>query len=348
MRRDVDNPLDGADVEELMRRALEATRDTYPHPNPRVGAIVTSPEGTIKRVAAHIEPGAPHAEVLALGGLEETNGDTMIVTLEPCNHHGKTPPCVEAIVNAGIATVYVGAVDPDERVRGKGIAALRDAGVAVVETGLDAIVEANDRGYYHHRRTGLPFVTLKLAMTLDGQIAAADGTAKWISSPESRHDTHVLRANSDAVIAGAGTVRADDPSLDVRIEGWEGPQPVPVVFKGTRPLPPEAKLWRRNPIIVEPHANGVVDVNKALSDLGDAGITSVLVEGGSHLASSFVAAGAVDELIVYIGAKLAGGVGLPAFGGLFATISDALPIAFTNLERLGPDVKITAKIERTT
>ena len=348
MRRNVDNPLDGTAVETLMRRALESTSDTYPHPNPRVGAIVISRDGDVRTIAAHRGPGTPHAERLALDGLSDTTGNSMVVTLEPCTHHGRTPPCVDAIIAAGITRVYVGAVDPDERVGGRGIATLRASGIEVIETGLAEIVERNDPSYYHHRRTGRPLVTLKLAPTLDGQVAALDGSSRWITSSEARLDAHRLRASHDAVLVGAGTVRTDDPELTVRIEGWDGPQPVPVIFKGSRGLPRDAKILSRDPIVIEPDDSGTVPVIESLNDLGDTGITSVLVEGGAHVARSFIEADAVDEVVVYVGAKLAGGVGIPAIAGRFATISDALPITFTGVDRLGPDIRITATIGRTT
>jgi diaminohydroxyphosphoribosylaminopyrimidine deaminase/5-amino-6-(5-phosphoribosylamino)uracil reductase len=335
-------------VDALMRRAVEATSRTYPHPNPRVGAIVISPDGAVRRIGAHVQPGTPHAERLALDGLDNTEGDTMIVTLEPCTHHGETPPCTDAIIEAGIRRVYIGTVDPDERVSGRGIATLRAAGVDVVDTGLAEIVERNDPGYYHHRRTGRPLVTLKLAITLDGQVAALDGTSRWITSPEARLDAHQLRASHDAVLVGAGTVRADDPELTVRIDGWDGPQPFPVIFKGSQALPPDARLWRRDPTVMEPGPNGEVSVMDAIEELGNEGLTSVLVEGGARVARSFVSAGMVDEFVVYVGAKLAGGVGLPALAGAFTTIADALPLTFTGVKRLGPDIKITARIERNT
>jgi diaminohydroxyphosphoribosylaminopyrimidine deaminase/5-amino-6-(5-phosphoribosylamino)uracil reductase len=348
MRRTVDNLFDGAAVGMLMRRAVEATSGTYPHPNPRVGAVVISPDGTVRNVGAHVRPGTPHAEVLALEGLTDTAGDTMVVTLEPCNHHGRTPPCTDAIIDAGIVRVFVGTVDPDEQVSGRGVAALRHAGIEVVETGLSEMIEGNDPGYYHHRRTGRPLVTLKLALTLDGQIAALDGTSRWITSSDARSDAHELRASHDAVLIGAGTLREDDPELTVRIDGWHGPQPIPVVFKGRRPLPLEAKLWQRDPIVVEPTSDGTVSITDSLEDLARVGITSVLVEGGANVARSFIEADVINEIIVYVGAKLAGGTGLPALAGPFTTMADALPLTFTGVDRIGPDLKITARIERNT
>ncbi len=342
MRRAVDNPLDGAVVDELMRRALAETVGTHPHPNPRVGAIVLSSDGRVLSVAAHTGPGQPHAEQLALDDVPRGDGHTMVVTLEPCDHHGRTPPCTNAIIAKGIAHVVVGSLDPDSRVQGRGIARLRDAGIAVTESGLSELVEANDRGYFRHRRTGNPFVTLKLAVTLDGQIAAIDGTSRWITGREARADAHQLRAEHDAVAVGAGTLRVDDPELTVRLTDFEGPQPTAVVFKGIEDLPPEARILKREPIIVEPDGTGRVNIPRALRELGDCGITALLIEGGSRIARSFLDAGVVDELVVYVGAKLAAGTGLPAVAGAFSSMDAALPVRFTEVVQIGPDIKIVA------
>jgi len=344
MRRTVDNPLDGAVVDELMRRAVEATTGTYPHPNPRVGAIVVSPQGSVRSVAAHRGPGQPHAERLAIRELVDTEGDTMVVTLEPCDHHGRTPPCTDAIIESGIARVIIGAADPDPRVRGGGIQRLREAGIEVLESGHTELVEANDPAYYHHRRTGRPFVTLKLAMTLDGQIAATDGTSRWITSREAREDAHRLRAENDAIAVGAGTIRADDPELTVRLDGYQGPQPTPVIFKGTQELPPHAQVVDRDHVVVQPDESGRVRIRPALDHLAGMGILSVLVEGGAELARSFIDAELVDELVVYLGAKLAGGTGHPAIAGTFPSIDCALPLTVEDVVRIGPDIKITSRI----
>jgi len=344
MRRAVDNQFDGVAVDELMRVALDATSSTYPHPNPRVGAVVVSPEGTVRSVGAHQHPGQPHAERLALEGLTDVTQDTMVVTLEPCDHHGATPPCTDAIIDSGIKSVIVGALDPDPRVRGRGVQRLRAAGIEVLESDLSELVESNDVSYFHHRRTGRPLVTLKLAVTLDGQIAALDGTSQWITSPESRNDAHYLRSQNDAVAVGAGTVLADDPLLTVRLDGYSGRQPIPVVFKGERPIPIDAMIMGREPIILEPDGSGGVDIGAALDTLGHRGVTSLLVEGGATLARSFLDSGAVQGLIIYIGARLAAGTGAPAVAGPFLTLDDALPISITHVDRVGPDVKITARI----
>ena len=342
MRRAVDNQLDGAAVDELMRRALQATAGTFPHPNPRVGAIVVNPEGDIVSLAAHERPGQPHAERLALAGLDEVVGHTMVVTLEPCNHQGRTPPCTEAIIASGISRVVVGAPDPDERVQGAGVQRLRSAGVDVIEAGSASAVEANDPAYFANRRSRRPFVTLKLAMTLDGQIAANDGSSRWITGPQARLDVHRLRAAHDAVLVGAGTVRVDDPELTVRLDGYDGPQPTPVIVKGRSDLPATAKLFERDPIVIEHAGSTRVDIARVLDELEGAGLGSVLVEGGASIARSFLEAGSVDELVVYLGAQLAGGIGLPAIDGTFATISDAMPLEITDVRSIGSDVRVIA------
>jgi diaminohydroxyphosphoribosylaminopyrimidine deaminase/5-amino-6-(5-phosphoribosylamino)uracil reductase len=357
-RRVDDNSFETRRAEELMRIAVGLTDGTSPHPNPRVGAIVLSDSGTMLASHAHVAPGQPHAEVAALAEAgSAASGGTLITTLEPCVHHGRTPPCTDAIIGAGIATVFVGAEDPDERVSGEGISALRRAGIDVVVGVERDTVHASDAGYFHHRRTGMPRVTLKMASTLDGQAAAADHTSQWITGQEAREDAHRLRALTDAVVVGAGTLRDDDPSLDVRLDGYAGPQPRPVIVAGRRPLPDHAAVYERDPIlftptpvdapegiteiVITPGAGGV-DLGSMLKQLGAMGIIDVLVEGGPALAGSLLRDGLVDELVVYLGAKLGAGVGLPAIGGVFPTMDSARTIDIGAVNRLGPDLRIDA------
>ncbi|MGH8875215.1 MAG: bifunctional diaminohydroxyphosphoribosylaminopyrimidine deaminase/5-amino-6-(5-phosphoribosylamino)uracil reductase RibD, partial [Acidimicrobiia bacterium] len=230
---------------ELMRRAIDLARPNRTHPNPRVGAVVVAPDGTVVGEGAHPGAGLPHAEALALAAAgDAAAGATLYVTLEPCGHHGRTPPCTETVVASGVRRVVVGVTDPDPRVAGAGLARLRATGLEVTVGVLEAEVEALDPAYFHHRRTGLPLVTLKAAITLDGQAAAQDGTSQWITGPEARADAHRLRAEADALMVGAGTLRVDDPLLTVRLDGYEGPQPVPVVVAGRRPLPASARALR--------------------------------------------------------------------------------------------------------
>jgi diaminohydroxyphosphoribosylaminopyrimidine deaminase/5-amino-6-(5-phosphoribosylamino)uracil reductase len=346
MRRVGDNSVASSSVERLMRRALEETHRTYPHPNPRVGAVLTTPDGVVLATAAHQARGGPHAEVLVLDDVEDAEGTTLFVTLEPCNHHGETPPCTDAIIDAGIARVIVGATDPDERVSGGGIERLMSAGIDVSVGVLFSDVVANDPGYFHHRTTGRPRLTLKLASTLDGQVAAADGTSKWITSPEARVDAHRLRASNDAVIVGAGTVIADDPALDVRLTGFTGRQPTPVVIAGERAIPVDRQIMNRDPIIYRPNGALRVDPAAVLKDLGARGIVSAMIEGGPTIASAFLAAGLVDEIVWYTASKLAGGRGISAFGGVFETMADITDLDIVDVERVGPDIRITATIIR--
>jgi diaminohydroxyphosphoribosylaminopyrimidine deaminase/5-amino-6-(5-phosphoribosylamino)uracil reductase len=329
-----------------MRLALEATRATFPHPNPRVGAVLSSPDGAILSVTAHHRAGAAHAEVLALDAVADAAGGTLHVTLEPCNHDGRTPPCTDAIIEAGIDKVFVGVTDPDERVAGSGIERLREAGIEVITGALVDEIIANDPGYYHHRTTGLPLVTLKLAATLDGQVGAADGTSKWITSPESREDAHRLRGANDVVIVGVGTIIADDPLLDVRLDGYVGPQPRPVIMAGARSIPPDRRVLDRDPIVYRPQGSPTVDPVTVVKDLGTRGYVSAMVEGGPTIAAAFLNAGLVDRLVWYTAAKLASGRGTPAVAGVFETMADITTIDITDVDRVGPDIRITATITK--
>jgi diaminohydroxyphosphoribosylaminopyrimidine deaminase/5-amino-6-(5-phosphoribosylamino)uracil reductase len=342
-----------------MSEAIDLAAGALPHPNPRVGAVVIDSAGEVAGRGRHDGgPGNPHAEVLALAAAgERAAGGTIVVTLEPCDHEGRTPPCSAAIRAAGIARVVVGAGDPDERVSGRGIAALRSAGIEVVEGVCAAEVEAMDPGYFHHRRTGRPLVTLKAALTLDGQAAAADGTSQWITSPEAREDAHRLRARVDAVLVGAGTVLADDPRLTARAGGSEaGAQPRPVVVAGSRPLPREAAVFGRDPIVFVPAAvplpgrvvempgPGGVDLGGVIDHLGSEGIVDLMVEGGPRIAGSLLSGGLVDRLVLYLGARLAAGTGRPGFAGVFGTLADAVPVAIRSVAQVGPDLRIDCSI----
>lgn len=343
MRRTVDIP-DGLDVDELMLAAIDATRSTYPHPNPRVGAVIVTPQHGVLAHGVCLGDGLAHAEINALETLSDPKdaiGATAVVTLEPCSHTGRTGPCADALIAAGIARVVVGTLDPDPRVSGSGVRRLRDAGITVdVGVREQDVIDA-DRAYFHHRTTGRPFVTLKLAATLDGQVAALDDSSRWITGSPARHDVHRLRSEYDAVLVGAGTVIADDPRLDVRLDGYEGPQPRPVIVVGERVIPDTSQVLQRDPLIYS-HGTDRQDVPSMVKDLGARNVLSVLVEGGPTIASSFVSAGAVDEFVWYIGSKIAGGTGRPAFAGALATIGDLVDVEFTDVRRIGTDIRITA------
>ena len=295
-------------------------------PNPWVGAVI-EPGGF---EGATQPPGGAHAEVVALERAgEAARGATMVVTLEPCAHHGRTPPCVDAILEAGIARVVVGIEDPDPRVSGKGIARLREAGVDV-EVGVSADeVRGQLAPYLKHRRTGRPWLVLKLAASVDGRTAAPDGSSQWITGEQARADAHRLRAESDAVIVGAGTVRADDPSLTVR--HVEGQDPLRVVLGKA---PPGAK--------VSPALELEGDLDDVLDELGRRGVLQAVVEGGATVAGAFHRAGLVDRYVIYLAPALFGGEdGRPLFTGPGApTMDDVWRGRIASIERLGDDLKL--------
>ena len=336
-----------------MERAIELASRQRPHPNPRVGAVIVDAAGQVIGEGAHVAPGTDHAEVVALKSASvDVTGSTIYVTLEPCSHHGRTPPCADALIAAGISHVVVGLIDPDSKVAGQGLERLRNAGITV-DTGIMAgAIEDLDPGYFLHRRLGRSRMTLKLALTLDGNAAASDGTSQWITGELARQDSHRLRAASDAVMVGSGTVSVDDPLLNVR--GVEGPQPRPIIVAGRTPLPSTARIWQRHPlvvagpgytgpgehVVVATDPNGRVDVRDMARLVGDLGLLDVMVEGGPHLARSLFEAGIIDRIVIYYGAKLAGGTGRSAFAGSFATLAEARDLQISSVEVLGDDIRV--------
>ncbi len=311
-----------------MGRAIElaATARTRTSPNPWVGSVVEP--GGFEGVTH--PPGGPHAEVVALEAAgEAARGATLYATLEPCAHTGRTLPCVDRIVDAGVARVVVGIEDPDERLRGAGVRALRAAGVTV-DVGVCADEVRNQLApYLKHRSTGRPWVVLKLAATLDGRTAAPDGSSRWITGEEARADVHRLRAESDAVIVGAGTVRADDPSLTVR--AVEGDDPLRVVLGKA---PEGAK--------VHPALELTGDLGEVLDELGRRGVLQAMVEGGATVAGEFHRAGLVDRYVFYLAPALFGGDDAPPmFTGAGApTIADVWRGRIVSVERLGDDLRV--------
>ncbi len=322
----------------MMERALAAARTCrlVTSPNPWVGCVIDT--GDAQFTGTTSPPGANHAEINALEAAgERARGADLYTTLEPCHHQGRTGPCTEAIVAAGIARVFVAIQDPDLQVSGRGVAALREAGITV-ETEVRA-AEATEQlaPYLKHRRTGRPWVVLKLAATLDGRIAAPDATSRWITGPEARSDVHRLRAESDAVLVGAGTVRADDPALTVR--DWHPPpgvtprsgQPQRVVLGSA---PPDARI---HPAL---ELDGPLE--EVLDELGGRGVIQLLVEGGAATAAAFHRLGLVDQYCVYLAPALFGGDdGRAMFTGPgAATISDLWRGEITSVVKLGPDLRI--------
>lgn len=314
--------------EEAMGRALALAAEARSRasPNPWVGAVIV-PGGF---EGATEPPGRRHAEVVALDAAgEAARGGTLYVTLEPCAHQGRTPPCVDAIVASGLRRVVMALEDPDERVRGRGIAALRSAGLEV-DVGLGAEPAAAQLApYLKHRRTGRPWVVLKLAGTLDGRAAAPDGSSRWITGEEARADAHRLRAESDAVLVGAGTVRADDPALTVRHAG--GRDPLRVVLGRA---PQGARI--------RPALEMGGDLLDVLDELGRRGVVQLLVEGGATVAGAFHRAGVVDRYVLYLAPALTGGDdGLPLMRGPGApTIGDVWRGRIVGVDRLGPDLRV--------
>jgi diaminohydroxyphosphoribosylaminopyrimidine deaminase/5-amino-6-(5-phosphoribosylamino)uracil reductase len=290
---------------------------------------------------------------LAAAG-DAAEGATMYVTLEPCVHHGNTPPCTDAILEAGISTVVVAREDPDEKMAGSGIYILKQSGVDV-EVGLESAAAIElDPAYFHHRETGMPLVTMKVAMTLDGSVAALDGSSRWITSEEAREDAHRLRATMDAVVVGAGTLRIDDPLLTVRLDGWEGHQPTPVVIAGVEDLPQDARLWARDPLVLAtrpieiPSGELVVVAGDrhlpypevAAKSLADRGLIDLLLEGGAALMGAWLRAGVISKGILYLAGRIGGGRGLQPVGGEFATIEEAREVTIVDVRTVGPDLRI--------
>ena len=325
-----------------MRRALElATRGPAKGVNPRVGCVIVSPHGDVLAEGWHRGAGTAHAEVDALSKLAPgaAEGATAIVTLEPCNHTGRTGPCAVALIDAGIARVVYAVGDPGDHSAG-GAERLRAAGVEVVAGVLVDESEAFLDDWLFAARHRRPHVTVKWAASLDGRAAASDGSSRWITGSVARADVHRRRAMADAIAVGTGTVLADDPSLTARSATGEllDAQPVPVVF-GRRPVPDGAAITR--------HPNAPVtlegaDLVRDLQDLQRRGIRSLFVEGGPTLASAFLAAGLVDEVLVYLAPMLLGGPRV-AVGDLGITgIAEARHFDFAAVERLGDDLLVVA------
>ncbi len=339
-------------------------------PNPMVGAVVVK-DGSVIAKGYHRRFGGPHAEVYALRNLRgDLRRATLYVNLEPCNYHGKTPPCTELIIRSGIRNVVVGMTDPNPRVAGGGIRALRRAGVRVRAGVLDEQCREFNRAFIKRMTAGMPYVTAKVAQTLDGYIADSRGRSRWISGEESRRFVQALRATHDAILVGAETVRKDDPRLTVR----EGPErrPLRVVIDGNLSSPPGAKVFRnqssiptivfcgakaakkfhsrkarleRQGVAVYPfpvNASGRIDAKKILRLLSRLGIGSVLVEGGSDIFGQFLDQRLIDRLYCFIAPKILGG-GVPAFRmAVPATVDSARRMDMKSIRDSGGDMLIEA------
>ena len=306
-------------------------------PNPWVGAVLRTDDGHMFE-GATLEPGHSHAEVVALQAAgDAAQGATMYVTLEPCSHTGRTGPCTTAILDAGVRRVVIGIEDPDPLVAGSGVRMLRDAGVEV-DVGIQADkVDQQLAPYLKHRRTGRPWVVLKLASTLDGGTAAPNGSSQWITSPDARADGHRLRAESDAILVGAGTVRRDDPSLTVRDYR-------PPVAPSSGTVDPIRVVLGAAPAGAQVHPCRQMsgDLGGVLDDLGGDGVLQLLVEGGAAVAGDFHRGGFVDRYVIYVAPALFGG---DDANGLFEgagawDIGDVWRGRFVSVERVGDDLRV--------
>lgn len=352
-----------------MTRALElAARGRYTTtPNPRVGCVLVR-DGRVVGEGWHLRPGEPHAETLALqGDTERGRGADCYVTLEPCAHHGRTPPCADALVAAGVARVVAALVDPNPLVSGKGLAALAAAGIPVQTGLLGAEAGALNAGFLRRMSAGMPYVRVKLAISLDGRTAAADGGSQWISGDEARAEVQRLRAQSCAVLTGSGTVLADDPRLDVRIPETGGRQPLRVVLDRRLRCAPTARIFQppgratlfttgqacaaRAPlldagvdvIVVEDGEKGFLHACMAWL-AQNAAINDVLVECGAELAGALLAARLVDELLLFQSAVLLGDRGRPLaqLPGL-QSMADRIAFEQVDARRIGGDWMLVLK-----
>ena len=322
-----------ADDQRWMRAALLQARYGAGRtaPNPSVGCVIVK-DGQLIGYGRTADGGRPHAETQALKMAgQAAQGATAYVTLEPCSHHGKTPPCADALIENGIARVVIATDDPDANVSGQGIARLKSSGINV-ETGVEGQAASRFyQAYFHHRKTGLPFVTAKIASTLDGKIALADGQSKWITGPRTRRYVHLMRSRHDAMLTSSGTVRADNPSLTARIDGYHGPQPLRVVAASALTFQEDSNLLKTADqaglllLTTSPSSDGKVetvqisadalgkpDLTDAMKALGARGITSVMVEAGGQFLSSLFKSGLVHQLVWTRSSGVIGGEGRPS------------------------------------
>ncbi|HYD49728.1 MAG TPA: bifunctional diaminohydroxyphosphoribosylaminopyrimidine deaminase/5-amino-6-(5-phosphoribosylamino)uracil reductase RibD [Terriglobales bacterium] len=357
------------DDRRFMRRALQLARRGvgYTSPNPPVGAVIVR-RGQIIAEGYHRRAGAAHGEAEALANAgDRARGATLYVTLEPCAHHGRTPPCVDAVLAAGVKRVVIGSIDPNPRVAGGGAQRLLAAGLSVT-TGM--LQDAGDEllaPFRKHVTTGRPFVTLKLAASIDGRIATKTGESRWISSEASRRYVHRLRAEHDAVLVGAATVIADDPELTCRLRG--GRNPLRVILDGRLRVPASAKVLQGPPptwiitdkaaararmerlaaagaeLIRLPGRQGEVGLDAVVAALGQRGVMSLLVEGGGTVAAAALRAGVVDRLLLFLAPKLIGGDGRPMLGALgVEQVADALSLRDLKLRRFSEDLLLDTRL----
>lgn len=368
-------PLDQA----FMRRALElAERGLYTTtPNPRVGAVLVKDGKTIGE-GSHLAAGEPHAEVNAVrdaqtrGGLEAARGSTIYVTLEPCSHHGRTPPCVDLLLESGVARVVAAMEDPNPKVAGQGCARLRAAGVDVRVGLLAAEARELNIGYVSRMTRSLPWVRLKIAASLDGKTALANGESQWITGPEARRDGHAFRARACAILTGIGTVREDNPQLNVR-DVLTPRQPIKVIVDSRLEIAPDARVLSEGRILIAcaidadaarerlqaaaqasgatlevitlPDASGKVDLSELVRELGRRDLNEIHVESGFKLNGSLMRAGCVDELLVYFAASIIGDSGQGMFNlPALEKLDERRMLKIHHVSQLGEDLRLIARI----
>jgi diaminohydroxyphosphoribosylaminopyrimidine deaminase/5-amino-6-(5-phosphoribosylamino)uracil reductase len=364
--------------DDVMLRAIAIARDARRHtaPWPAVGCVLARDGEIVGAGATGPYPTGPHAEVAALiAAGDRARGATAYCTLEPCDHHGNTPPCTEALIEAGVARVVVAVGDPDPKVAGRGFARLRAAQVDV-QTGVETVAAERDlAAYLHHRRTGRAFVVAKVALSLDGRVAAADGSSQWITSDAARAEAHELRADSQAIVVGAGTALVDRPALTVR-DVAVAPEraPLRVLLDGRGRVPADGPLfdaalaptlvitterartaavdaWRAAGAKVEVVAPGAagtgVDLDAAFTVLGREGVLQALVEGGGSLLGAVVGGDYAQRLVAYVAPMLLGTDGAPGFAYAGPrTIADAIRWELVDVARTGPDVRLELEPKR--
>jgi len=358
-----------ADQDYMARALALAERGLYTTtPNPRVGCVLVR-DNAIVGEGWHERAGEPHAEIVALRAAgNAARGATAYVTLEPCCHHGRTPPCVDALIGAGVARVVAAMTDPNPLVAGAGLARLQAAGISVQSGVLQEAARELNVGFVSRMRRGTPWVRLKIAATLDGKTALADGASQWITGPEARADGHAWRARACAVLTGIGTVRADDPSLTVR-EVRTPRQPLRIVIDSHLAIAPQAKVLAGggalvvaaheddanaqalraagNEVLVLP-ADGRVDLAALMRSLGARSMNEVHVEAGPTLSGSLLQAGLVDELLVYLAPGIVGDRARGMFDmPQLSALSQRHALDFRDVRRIGPDLRILARTIRT-
>jgi diaminohydroxyphosphoribosylaminopyrimidine deaminase/5-amino-6-(5-phosphoribosylamino)uracil reductase len=361
-------------AEHFMGLALEQARrgEGRTRPNPAVGAVVVE-DGKVIGTGYHPQAGQPHAEIFALRAAgDRARGADLYVTLEPCSHQGRTGPCTEAILAAGIRRVFVGTRDPNPLVAGRGLSRLRDGGLEVTCGILEQDCQWLIAPFAKHVTTGLPYVILKSAVTLDGKTATSTGDSQWISNGSSRSHVHQLRDRFDAVMVGIGTVLRDDPMLTTRLEEGGGRDAMRIVVDSQLRIPPGARLLhlsstastiiatteiacsQRRAALAGPNVevlavrsrNGRVDLHELLRELGRRGVQSIMLEGGAVLNEAFLQAGLIDRMMVFIAPKVVGGndgKGIFAGNGV-SLLSEALRLQEVRLRRFGDDILIEGEV----